>query len=644
MSPTRAPGPRKRWLALWPGTGYRIPMLLPARRRHLLAVVLGFPPLLCLAQQPPANPVINGGFESSLQLPNLWDGVDKENKLSGTRASLPVLSESGDISSTYMPVSVAAADLNNDGKADLLTADPVGYVRVYFNSGTPQDPQFTVGNMSAPFLAVSEGDPPYSPSGLRGGEHQSWRNNWIQRRQGPRVAIGDLSGGGKLSLVVGNYYGDILFFPNTGTGLPVFTQPQPFPKALIPTMVDPVHRWGNVFSPLVADWDGDGRVDLLIGEGSYSANNVHLLLNQGSGSAPVFNENKRQALALGEGRMQLSPAIADFNGDGLNDILVADRNGRVAVHQRPANWKFGDVVPFSGYINSSGGLTQQAGSALSIGSGITALAAADMNGDGLFDLLAGRNSGRIAWAPNKGTKDSPKFDALVEFAGQDTVPQTFNSPSQWDVDTGASRGNFYSFASCVTAADDPAAEPKEGTRALKFGYVQVPGATMPRPLVVFPGGKDFDRRRGGDAIFRASAEERGSGGPSNLFVLRQNPRLEIGKTYTLSFQVKGARVANGMLIFGWRGHKTISQEFIQGERGAATKKEQRLDDQESDITTLSPGASWSTFSRDYKIEFNKTKELNQEKNTSEAVIEISFELGAPDGVLYLDDLKLVPKS
>ncbi len=46
----------------------------------------------------------------------------------------------------------------------------------------------------------------------------------------------------------------------------------------------------NVFAPAVWDWNRDGKEDLLLGEGSYSANNIHLLINSGSPGRPVFEE------------------------------------------------------------------------------------------------------------------------------------------------------------------------------------------------------------------------------------------------------------------------------------------------------------------------------------------------------------------
>lgn len=90
------------------------------------------------AQQPaPAGPkdaIRNGGYERTLQAPNLWSGVDKDEFLAGFRGFLPALNESGSITESSMPVGVAVGDLNGDGRPDILSSDPFGYVRMYFNS------------------------------------------------------------------------------------------------------------------------------------------------------------------------------------------------------------------------------------------------------------------------------------------------------------------------------------------------------------------------------------------------------------------------------------------------------------------------------------------------------------------------------
>lgn len=624
--------------------------------RTSLVVACALLPLTLPAQTPPAAPagprdaIRNGSFERVLQVPNLWSGVERDGFLAGFRGFLPVLNASGGIAETPMPVGVAVGDLNGDGLPDILSSDPLGYVRIYFNSGSKEQPKFTRGELSLPWLASGEGDPPWTPPML-GGEQEigGWNQKWAKRRLGVRASLADLTGSGKLDLVAGNYFGDIFVVRNAGSAqAPQFPQPPSVAKAATPTTKDPVRRWGNVFAPVMHDWDGDNKPDLLVGEGSYSANNIHLFLNQGSATAPVFNEEKRQALALGEGRQQLTPALADVNGDGNMDILVADREGRVTAYIRPAAWKFGDSILPTGFLSKSGGLTPDQGQALALGSGIHTIATGDMNGDGLFDLVIGKSNGRIAWSANKGTKEAPKFEAATDLTGDKPVPAAWQLPSQWDVDVGISRGNFLAYANSVTAQDDPGAQPVEGTRALKFGYAASDNPALPVPRLNIPATRQFDRRgeqENSNSLFRASAEQRGTGAPSNFFVLRQPLQLEIGKTYTLSFQAKGNKVGNASYTLGWRGFKQIGEDrLVRGERGAVQRQRNAIADSDQQFADFRPSGSWASVSKTFKIEFKKERELNKEKTTSEGILEISFELGAPDGFLYLDEIKLIPQG
>ena len=616
--------------------------------RKSLALTCAILPLSLAAQNPsptpsrPKDAIRNGSFERTLQTPNLWSGVDKDGVLAGFRGFLPVLSESGSVSETPMPPGVAIGDLNGDGLPDLLSSDPLGYLRFYFNRGSKEQPKFTIGEIANPWLASGEGDPPWA-GGI------GWNQKWAKRRLGVRVSLADLAGRGKLDLVAGNYFGDIFIVRNSGTAQTAqFPQPQPLGKAMVPTTKDSTHRWGNVFAPLLHDWDGDGQPDLLIGEGSYSANNIHLLLNQGSAAAPLFNEEKRMALALGEGREQLTPALADLNGDTQSDLLVTDRRGRVTAYLRPGGWKWGDAIQPSGFLSKNGGLTPEENQALVLGSGVHTIGTGDLNGDGLFDLVVGKSNGRLAWAPNKGSKEAPKFDLPSDLSGDKPVPPAWLVPSQWDLDIGISRGNFLAYATSVTAAEDAAARPVNGTRTLKFGYATPPNTVLPRPALLVPASRTFDRRgesEDSDALFRDSAEQRGIGPPSNLFTLRQPVQMEVGKTYTLSFQAKGNQVANATYTLGWRGFKQLGEDrLVRGERGAVQRERNTISDGEVQSTDFRPSGNWSAVSKDFKIQFGKERDLNKEKLTSEGILEITFELASPDGFLYLDDVKLVPSS
>lgn len=612
------------------------------RPAHLLLL---FAPAVSLAQAPapaaPKDAIRNGSFERSIQSPNLSSGVDREGFLSGFRSSLPVLNVRGGITETAMPVAVAVGDLNGDGLMDILSSDPLGLIRVYFNSGSKEQPKFTSGEISTPWLASGEGEPPWP---LPGGAQK-----WAERRRGVRASLADLSGTGKLDLVAGNYFGEIFLVRNSGSGrVPNFPQPQPLTRAIIPTATDPLRRWGNVFAPLLHDWDGDGKADLLIGEGSYSANNIHLLLNQRSSASPLFNEEKRMALALGEGREQLTPALADVNGDGQLDLLVTDSRGMVTAYLRPEGWKWGDSLPPSGFLAKTGGLTPDEKQALTLGSGIHTVSTGDLNGDGLFDLVIGKPNGRIVWSPNKGTKGAPKFEPPANISGEKPTPPSWQLPSSWEIDTGVTRGNLLAYATTVPAQEAGVSQAAEGTRVLKFGYSVPLNKIMAVPSLVFPSTRDAGRsgERGAvDPLRFQSSELRATGEPSNFFVLRQSVQLEIGKTYDLSFQAKGNKVSKASYVLAWSGSKQLGEDrLIRGERGAVRRESNAISDRNQQSADFRPAGNWSNISRSFKIEFTNERDLNKEKNTSGAILEITFELSAPDGFLYLDEVKLVPSD
>ena len=132
---------------------------------------------------------------------------------------------------------------------------------------------------------------------------------------------------GLLDFLIGDYFGDVFFIPNSGTiKQPIYhptggVEPQipghdvDFPpgedgrsatsveKSRIPTN-DQGRYWANLLSPVAYNWTGRGKLDLLCGEGSYSANAIHLLANVGS-SAPKFSSSQHTIVAYGDGREQL---------------------------------------------------------------------------------------------------------------------------------------------------------------------------------------------------------------------------------------------------------------------------------------------------------------------------------------------------
>ena len=604
----------------------------------LAALMTGLSAMPLLAQAPPAAPkpaagpknlISNGSFESSFKRENLWDGVDATGYLSGERGAVPILTTSGVISESAMPISVGVADMNNDSKADIVTMDVLGYLRIFFNSGTPQEPKFTIGELGGIFLTRTWIKDP-TLGGAEGAADTA--------RLAPRIFPTDIMKSGKKDLIVGNYIGEILLVPNAGSAQsPDFKQPADIGRVVIPTMKESNKKWGNVFAPATWDWNKDGREDLLLGEGSYSANNIHLLLNQGSGAKPTFEENNRFAIAFGDGMEQLTPTVVDYNGDGLPDLLVAERTGKIAVFlNKGQQAKLGEPppeLPFTSFISSAGGSTP-----LSFG-GISTVSTGDLNGDGLFDLVVGKTNGRVALALNTGTKAEPKFAAPVELKGDaGTLPMAV--PSGWDVDYGLKRGNFYGFVSVVKDADDANAQPPDGLSCLKVGYTPSPNKIMPAPTTFTPAFPNFNIN---GPNFAASSEVLLASGPARLFCLRQigRFRLATGKNYTISFKVKG-RATDGQVFIGWTGFKKLSEaKVVKGERGAATVTTNEAREEGFESIKFSPGPQWSEVKKDFRVAF-RNKDLQDLKEATTSLLDVTFSIPV-GGEVYFDDFKIVER-
>lgn len=234
-----------------------------------------------------------------------------------------------------VPNSVAIADVNGDGLPDLLVATTA-------DRGLAQNPGFAnviLNTQATP--GTFQSGVPYPSTGYNPAS----------------IAVADLTGSGALDLVVASVSGNVsVYLHGASAGT--------FQSAVN------INTGGSPNQVVLADVNGDGHPDIVLADLS-SSGGVILLLQDPAQPGQFLAPSK-----LATSATTASVAVADLDGDGAADIVATgyDDSGN-----------HGAVYVFYQIASQPG--TFLAAASFPAGAGPQSVKTADMNGDGLTDLV-----------------------------------------------------------------------------------------------------------------------------------------------------------------------------------------------------------------------------------------------------------------
>lgn len=175
-------------------------------------------------------------------------------------------------------------------------------------------------------------------------------------------------------------------------------------------------------SPAFADLTGDGLEDMVVGSASGT---VRVFPNLGNQTVPLFSSGVDLLGSLSFG-VQTVPTLGDVNGDGLPDLVVGRADGTLRGYIN------------NGYRSFVDGQVAEAFSSDDFTTGVSvssrsAPVLADVDQDGLLDLLVGSADGDVRFFANTGSTTRPAFGSsgvlLEESVYGPSVPTVLQRPA-----------------------------------------------------------------------------------------------------------------------------------------------------------------------------------------------------------------------
>lgn len=220
------------------------------------------------------------------------------------------------------------------------------------------------------------------------------------------IAMGDLDDDGDIDMISmgydygSGYYGGVAFFFHENTGTPTE------PMYAAPESLNLVT--GDYTTPFLADLDGDGDLDLIVGTYDYASSGFYFFENTGTPSAPNFVAPVLNPFGIQADAEITIPYFADLDGDGDLDLISSGYYGLVSYYQNT-----GTATAPAFAAPTQLGLI--AGTSMPE---LRFLSFADLDNDGDLDLLLGDyisvyygGSPLVGFIENIGTPEAQDFNS-----------------------------------------------------------------------------------------------------------------------------------------------------------------------------------------------------------------------------------------
>ncbi len=194
----------------------------------------------------------------------------------------------------------------------------------------------------------------------------------------------------------------------------------------------------NYSVPSLADWNSDGLADMIVGQGNSSGAKVRVYLNIGDSSRPKLDlsfyaqSGSSDLTCHGWGCMGCFPRVVYWDGDDRKDLLVGEGYGTIKI--------FLNVGTETEPVFDNGNYLQvgEPGLKYNINVGGRATSSlVDWNNDGVRDLVCGAISGKIFVFINAGTDNAPDYRKSIYVqtpSGDLIVASLRSSPVVIDLD------------------------------------------------------------------------------------------------------------------------------------------------------------------------------------------------------------------